>query len=311
MKNKANAIRYSFVIPTYNYAGYIASAINSVLEAAKARSDVEVVVVDDGSTDETWQLLSSMACKESRLRVFRQDNQGPSAARNAGAERGRGEYLWFLDADDRLAAGALSCFDQSVENLPPFDMLFGGYQSFNDGRIGKKNVPVTGMRESKALFLESIFSELVGLCVGSSIIKRETFMKVRFPVGVHNSEDTVMYSLVIATGKVFSVSEVVVFTRRHETSLRNSISMNVESGFKAAECLFDNDMLPAEYRKYRSRFLSYRYLEMSRLYYVNNMFSECINLYMRGVRVCPRNFFLVSYFRKYMKALIRAAFAWR
>ena len=136
-------------------------------------------------------------------------------------------------------------------------------------------------------------------------------MKVRFPVGVHNSEDTVMYSLVIATGKVFSVSEVVVFTRRHETSLRNSISMNIESGFKAAECLFDNDMLPAEYRKYRSRFLSYRYLEMSRLYYVNNMFSECINLYMRGVRVCPRNFFLVSYFRKYMKALIRAAFAWR
>ncbi|WP_272962720.1 glycosyltransferase family 2 protein [Alcanivorax jadensis] len=309
MKNKDNAIRYSFVIPAYNYAGYIASAINSVLRAAAERSDVEVVVVDDGSTDETWALLTAMADKDGRLRVFRQDNQGPSAARNAGAGRGRGEFVWFLDADDRLAEGALSCFDRAIENLPSFDMLFGGYQSFNDRCIGKKNLPVAGLRESKALFLESIFSKLSGLCVGSSIIKRETFMKVRFPVGVHNSEDTVMYSLVIATSKVFSVTEVVVFTRRHGESLRNSISMNVESGFKAAECLFDNDILPAEYRKYRPRFLSYRYLEMSRLYYLNGMDGECLKLYLRGVKVCPRNVFLFSYLRKFIKALSRKVFS--
>lgn len=310
MQNDVEAIRYSFVIPAYNYADYIAGTIDSVLGQAVSRCDIEVIVVDDGSIDETWGVLVPLAESDHRLRVFKQENQGPSVARNFGAAMAKGEFLWFLDADDRLADGALLVFDQAVERFSPFDMLFGGYQSFNDGKTGKCNVPVEGLRKNKKIFLESIFSELPGLCVGSSIIKREVFSRVGFPEGVHNSEDTVMYSLVISIGRVFSVSDVVVFTRRHSESLRNSISMNVESGFKAAERLFDNDIIPHEYREYKSRFISYRYLEMSRLYYLNEMDGKCLEMYWKGLSFFPRNIFLFSYLRKFIKALIRSVVKW-
>lgn len=306
MEDDAEAIRYSFVIPAYNYANYIASTIESVLDQAISRCDIEVIVVDDGSTDETWGVLESKAKRDGRLRVFHQDNQGPSVARNFGATMALGEFLWFLDADDRLADGAISVFDRALNRFPDLDMLFGGYQSFHDEKQGKRNVPIDGFRKSKSIFLKSIFSELPGLCVGSSIIRRDIFSRIEFPEGVHNSEDTVMYSLVISIGRIFSVSEVVVFTRRHSASLRNNISMNVESGLKAAESLFGNEVIPREYCKYKSRFLSYRYLEMSRLYYLNGMNRQCLKMYVRGMSIYPRNIFMFSYFRKFLKAIFRS-----
>lgn len=309
MFNENQPVRYSFVISAYNYADYIMDAVNSVLAQAVSRNDVEVVVVDDGSTDDTWFLLKSMSEKEPRLRAFFQENRGPAAARNAGAEKARGEFVWFLDADDCLADRAIDAFDRVVDEFPGLDMLFGGYQSFSREKEGRKNIPVMGLRDSRAIFRKAIFSELCGLCVGSSIIRRETFVRVGFPEGVHNSEDAVMYSLVISIGKVFSIDKVVVKTRRHEDSLRGSMEKNLESGFKAASCLFGNPLLPAEYKRYRSRFVSYRYLEMSRLYYLSGMNRDSSKMYLAGIAMFPGNIFLFSYLRKFLKVRFRMVFS--
>ena len=85
----------SVIIPTYNRAGTIERTINSVL--AQSWSPLEVIVVDDGSTDETTQLLAKYGNK---MRVIRQSNQGASAARNTGIKAAVGEIISFLDSDD-------------------------------------------------------------------------------------------------------------------------------------------------------------------------------------------------------------------
>lgn len=106
----------SVVIPTYNHAAFLPDAIRSALEQ-EGVPNVEVIVVDDGSTDETWGLLAlprmvgivgDHLSVSTRLRVIHQGHAGPSAARNAGIEAACGEYVMFLDADDIIAPNKLA-----------------------------------------------------------------------------------------------------------------------------------------------------------------------------------------------------------
>src|SRR5271165_7143352 len=85
----------SVVIPTYNYGRYVPQAVESVL--AQTFKDFEIIVVDDGSTDDTPQQLEPY---QDRIRVHKQANQGVSAARNAGVRLARAALVAFLDADD-------------------------------------------------------------------------------------------------------------------------------------------------------------------------------------------------------------------
>jgi len=93
----------SVVIPTYNRAGKVKEAVGSVLD--QTFQDLEVIVVDDGSTDDTAEVLTSTFGE--RIRYYRQPNQGASVARNRGIEEARGEWIAFLDSDDRWLAEKL------------------------------------------------------------------------------------------------------------------------------------------------------------------------------------------------------------
>lgn len=90
----------SVIIPVWNGAAYLEACLKSVTE--QSVTDMEIIVVDDGSTDETWSLLTRLASTEKRIVAVHQDNAGVSAARNAALERCRGEYIRFVDADDAL-----------------------------------------------------------------------------------------------------------------------------------------------------------------------------------------------------------------
>jgi glycosyltransferase involved in cell wall biosynthesis len=96
--------KVSVIIPTFNAASYIGHAISAAL--ASKDVPVEVIVIDDGSTDGTWELLEGL---DAGVRKVRQDRRGPYAARNLGAQLARGEWLAFLDADDDWRADKLAC----------------------------------------------------------------------------------------------------------------------------------------------------------------------------------------------------------
>ena len=98
--------RISVVVPVFNTAELLRAAVSSVLDHSSAQ--VEVICIDDGSSDGSAQVLESMAASDSRVTVLSLgSNHGASAARNAGIERARGEYVFFLDSDDTVPPGAL------------------------------------------------------------------------------------------------------------------------------------------------------------------------------------------------------------
>lgn len=87
----------SVIIPIYNKSGYLDKCLNSILEQT---CDVEIICVDDGSTDGSAEIVADYAKRDCRVKLILQSNQGSGAARNAGIKAARGEYIAFLDADD-------------------------------------------------------------------------------------------------------------------------------------------------------------------------------------------------------------------
>ncbi len=106
----------SVVIPTYNYAAFLPGAVEGV--RAQEWDDLEIVVVDDGSTDETPEVLEALARENRNFRWFRQENAGAAAARNRGIEEARGEFVAFLDADDLWLPGKLTAQFAALAERP-------------------------------------------------------------------------------------------------------------------------------------------------------------------------------------------------
>lgn len=123
--------RVSIVIPSYNYGRFIARAVDSAL--AQDGVDVDVVVVDDGSSDDSLEVLAAYG---DRIRVFRQPHGGAARARNHGIDKASGEFIAFLDADDWLLEGSLDRRCRFLKAHPQFDWVYGARQVANvDGAI--------------------------------------------------------------------------------------------------------------------------------------------------------------------------------
>ena len=110
----------SVIIPSYNYAVFLPQAVASVLEQRKSGLEVEVIVVDDGSTDNTAEVVRGMG---EDVRYIYQENQGLSAARNTGLRVAQGEFVAFLDADDLHTQGTLASQLQVFAAQPELDIV--------------------------------------------------------------------------------------------------------------------------------------------------------------------------------------------
>ena len=113
--------RVRVVIPLYNKGILVRRALNSVL--SQTYQNFEVVVVDDGSTDEGPEVVRE--CSDSRVRLIRQENAGPGAARNRGAQESQAPYLAFLDADDEWMPLFLEVYVECLRSHPDCDAVIG------------------------------------------------------------------------------------------------------------------------------------------------------------------------------------------
>ncbi|MEM1365040.1 MAG: glycosyltransferase [Pseudomonadota bacterium] len=119
----------SFVIPTYNTRDFLGAALNSILSQKEDR--FEILVIDDGSTDGTADLVAAYQQADKRIRYIWQENQGQGKARSVGLEEAKGDYVWCVDADDEIRA---NCLDKLAHALSSghIDLYFHNYELRND-----------------------------------------------------------------------------------------------------------------------------------------------------------------------------------
>ena len=144
---------YSVVIPVYNASSSLKRCVDSWL--AQSRSDLELLLVDDGSTDGSAGLCDELADSDPRIRVIHQKNSGVSAARNTGIQEACGEYVLFTDSDDYVAVDYLEKMVNCVDNTGADLALCGFHHLFEGADIPKS--PRSGVWELqhfKEMFLE-------------------------------------------------------------------------------------------------------------------------------------------------------------
>nr|WP_298561232.1 glycosyltransferase family A protein [uncultured Prevotella sp.] len=122
----------SVVIPLYNKEASIKQSLMSVL--SQSYQDFEVVIVDDGSTDNSVAKVEEI--QDSRIRLIRQENGGPSKARNTGVKNAKGEWVLFLDADDELLPNALNVFKELLTEHKKANVI----DCVQTVQLGKKNL---------------------------------------------------------------------------------------------------------------------------------------------------------------------------
>lgn len=116
----------SVIVPVYNLENYIGKCLSSLKE--QSYSDVEIIVINDGSTDGSLQILNNYAASDPRIVIIDQENAGVSAARNAGISAASGEYLLFVDGDDYVGSGYIRSLVEAAEPNSA-DLVIGGYTS--------------------------------------------------------------------------------------------------------------------------------------------------------------------------------------
>lgn len=120
--------KVSIIMPVYNKERYLRESLKSVLN--QSFSDFELIVVNDGSTDNCLAIIQEFARKDSRIKVFSQKNKGVSAARNLGLEKAKGQWIQFLDCDDSIMPDYIEkCFIK--KNVEQYDIIFSDFKKNN------------------------------------------------------------------------------------------------------------------------------------------------------------------------------------
>lgn len=126
-----NNIKVSVVVPIYNAYDYLRPALDSIV--AQTLTDIEIICIDDGSTDRSLDIIKEYQKNDARIRIVTENNAGPSTARNKGIMRVKGQYVIFLDADDFYEPELLeSLYERAVtDNL---DITVAGFDIYNNKR---------------------------------------------------------------------------------------------------------------------------------------------------------------------------------
>lgn len=176
----------SIIVPVYNGEDHLDRCVASVL--GQTYSNIELILVDDGSTDGTGVLCDAWAQKDRRVRVIHQANAGVSAARNAGMDAAQGDLIGFVDADDWIDADT---YRIAIGSLHDCDIvMWDTLGIWNSGRTEPDTIPQ--LADNSVVREESWTPTLLRWMAGSAcrcLYRAELLQDVRFPVGIKLSED--------------------------------------------------------------------------------------------------------------------------
>ncbi len=148
-------MKLSIIIPCYNVEKFVRNCTESIV--MQQGFDFEVILVNDGSTDKTLEILENLAQTDERIKVINQENQGLSGARNTGIENAKGDYIMFVDADDWLEPNAFELISKNFNNE---DLFCFSYNRVFDHKITPRDLKIEGSFDAN--FIQRRMVGLIG-----------------------------------------------------------------------------------------------------------------------------------------------------
>lgn len=217
--------KISVIVPVYNVEEYLENCLESI--SNQTETDVEIIVVDDGSPDKSGEIAECYRLKDNRVRVIHQDNGGLSAARNSGLDVAKGKYVCFIDSDDWIEPDYLELLLVGIEryqsNISVLKInKITEYRKIKDLTPTKHEWEIFDKDEAmKALFTNN----KIGYSANNKLFEMSLFSDLRFPFGKLMEDKAVMYLLVDKSSQIsVNISEKYHYYQSPVSILRGSFN---------------------------------------------------------------------------------------
>ena len=249
----------SVIIPAYNVEQYVERCVYSVTK--QTYRNLEIILVDDGSTDCTGIICDKLAKEDNRISVIHKTNGGLSDARNAGIDVSRGEYISFVDSDDYIASDMLEHMMNAMCETDISMVVVGFWKQSGDAR--EYCGPTTERVVSSEEALKDIYiGHEIYPASWNKLYRRALFNNNRFAVGMINEDSEIITKLLTECNRVALVSKpLYIYMIREGSITQSSFSSKDYNGIKAYRTAVD------VCKKRKKSLLPYaRYYETSRIY---------------------------------------------
>lgn len=292
------SLRFSIIIPAYNYGHTLLRAVESAL--AQPGEDYEILIIDDGSTDNTPEIIAKISQQApSKIRPYRQTNAGSAATRNYGIKHSKGDFILFLDADDALMPNALDVLRRVLDARTAAQLIIGAYIVVNpEGheRYRGNPAPPTSAEKRFSYYLEK---KLLASS-GATLFSRKIFDTLQFPEQFRSAEDIPVYALALALFNAVIIEEPLAKIYSHPHRMRHNAESALAVGLQLVDVIFDPKLLPESFMQYKRPFTIRRCLSLFRTLQAGGYPVKARAYFHYAVRNDWRTILKSEYWRKYL-----------
>lgn len=262
--------KVSIIIPAYNIENYIERCLKSCIN--QTFDDIEIIVINDGSTDKTLEKINNFAENDSRIIVINKENEGPIEARKLGFQKSKGEYILFVDGDDYIH---LDCINRLYNKAKEKEYDIVSYKWISIGLDGTERKSFKDTKIGEESFLELLFEHKIGVSLWSKLIKKDFILinNIEFPQNTYYGEDLAFdYALAVNNPKFIILDEYLYYYCRRESSL--DMGVNEKTVDILQSVIFIKEQLKTHdlYDKYKEKFnyMAFRQMYYDRKHYIFN-----------------------------------------
>lgn len=226
-------MKISAIIPTYNSQDYILDAIKSIQRQTQPVN--EIIIIDDGSVDDTKKIVSSVT---GNIKYIKQNNHGPSTARNTGIKIAQGDWIAFLDADDQWLEDKIEKQSKVLETFPELHLIAGDMQEINienkivtPSVLAKHNL-LEKFQMNQSRTIDNALAALVQknfIPTGTVLVKRATLLEAGlFNNDIRFGEDLELWAKIAAQHPISCMPDLLMLRRLHNQNATNSTKPMME-----------------------------------------------------------------------------------
>lgn len=261
----------SVIVPVYNVEKYLDRCVQSIVD--QTYKNLEIILVDDGSTDNSASICDNWAEKDNRIKVIHQPNMGGGAARNAALDIAEGEYITFVDSDDYISSDMYGYLYNLMSD--DIDIAECSYISVQDDfekfeLVEDKTIICSAEEAMKYHIQDKIFKQVIW----NKLYKKTVIADIRFPVGTKIDDEYFTYKVIGNSNRRIHSKKVCYAYRQHCESVMHSVNLD--------RCMQSVESRNQRYNHIKDRFPSLK----DRC--LNNLWFTCIyqlqlgNLYLNG-----------------------------
>lgn len=273
----------SIVIPVFNVEKYLRQCVNSVLN--QTMQDIEIILIDDGSTDKSGEICDEYARKDKRVRVIHKSNEGLSCARNDGIDASTAQYIMFVDSDDWVDSDYCELpFKTAIKHNA--DLVFFRYSSSSQ-LSGQE--PVEPTYFSRIHAIRFIYQNHAGMA-WNKLYHRSMFQNTRFMAGKYYEDGPFGIEILENASNIYYIDKSLYHHRDRSGSITNTGSKDISNDYYLMSSLTATEIermgLKTEADTFR---LEYNWTYLVRYGRKAPYAKECIN-YLRGYGKVPEGF---------------------